>query len=96
MSTCSIKSGSIGIIINSSGKLTLTRISGSRLRMRCIASSMTSSTGSVDLFTLAVPFCIRVTVSRFSTMFKSQSASSPIWRTISRFFSGDSSASFSR
>ena len=76
---------SMGIMMNSSGSSTRMFASGILFFSRNTASLITSSTGSRDLFTLARPSLILVTVSRFSTMFRSQSASSPICRTISLF-----------
>ena len=81
-----MRTASIGTIRNSSGTRTWILASGSLFFKRIIASERTSSTGSEVLVTFAVSLLIRVTESRFSTMFKSQLESSRIWRT-SAFFS---------
>ena len=86
----------MGIMINSSGTVTLMRASGIRFLSLATASPTTSSTGSSVFFTLAVSLLILVTDRRFSTMFRSQLESSRMWRTSSLFSSSDISEPFSR
>ena len=57
------------------------------MRNRCTASATTSSSGSGDVFTWVSPTRILVTDNRFSTIFKSQLASSRIPSNSSRRFS---------
>ena len=95
MRTCSMRSGSMGIISISSGAETRIEASGRRFSKRSIASETTSSTISCSLVTLCPSPWSLVTDSRFSTMLSSQLESSLMVVISSSFSPVLSSAWFS-